>query len=1634
MALNTTPWNAVEAARAQLDAQRTALANSFDSVELAKAALADAQRTLTGPALQPYIDALNTAQGLLAGARTTESQARDALASAIAAWAPTSLSPTDDMKRLPANAPFIMFPIRIETRFGMTSGANPVPALLLRVYPDEIFLDTHEPRLTREEIDAAKTYFIETDTIQEQPESWRELIAGMSPERAAWVLRAMQPHDVNANTSLSMTFFDPAPGYPPNPTHPGMRFPDPPKRPASWSKAGEGIMPDRWVIVLSNQNQPAPRIVVGNPIPEPLAMTPDPSAAPADMVPVPGSNNKLTIDKKILWTVDFTEAERVGMAKTIPLQGTEATTGFDRVLVFGVKTSMRQEATSKYVEKLIDSHHYTRGVSVVSQGSPTNNTEDLPAAFSHEEDPDESFHVERDPQPSFADLHDYRLSPLDDGDYLARAFGVPNGTFLNIRGGRTVPLFSSDETGTGREQRRAEAMMDLLYELLFGHFGRELLDWNNMQRPQARDWVKNFVRARGPAPAIRIGTVPYGILPALSIQSWMKRFQNLPSETLEDQRQNLEALMVGPLRNLRQKWKSAAIAQTPRITPTSADPSADLMRALALYPSMREARARNVTGQLYAFHMINFLGFDFTSVANRVNQLVTGVINRIGIPQWLNKPISTLVFDAACARFSGAMIAPGLMSETDKLPAAQNYLSVLQGANITQLFAGTVPVTGTNTTLFFRMLLHAMILETTQAMQDLIVGPPGLQVNVTVDFNFHGWHARQLIAVKSNPSNPNQPVPTPRELLTQVVSTEMVSRFPGTPATQLIGDFVLTNKIGTLGNFLDNLKRLQDVPTAELERLFTETMDTASHRLDAWLTGFATRRLYQLRARQVSDHAFPTGDFVGGWGYVENLRPATRQTDPTTGLPIQAGNGGLIHSPSMAHAAAAGVLRNGYLTHKDEAGQKCAVDLSSARVRAAQLILDELRAGQNLGAVLGYRFERRIQERAQVLIATGHPSDAGIIQAYRIDLRKRFPLVVNKQGTVADTTDGVAAARDVVDGLLLRNAFKAGTLKPINELGAGNGGIVSDELTALDNLVDGVADLVTSESIMHFVRGNTGRAAGTLDALARGGRPPEAEMVRTITRGPSLTFPVSLVLNSGVPAGAWPAPDTSSPSTYRGDVDPTLDKWAGGLIGDPSKVVCQVTITKKDGTDVVRQVTLASLAYREARDGSNTPVTPRKLRPLDVVSLARATALPNQGSLLDRWITTVATTGVNEVVKSIDYSRVAANQTFPEAMEIALTLGQLLGGARPLRPDDLVAPGELPDRRAALDQAAAAGADALAGRANAASGLLDNALARLTNAADAAARRLELENASAFVASAYPASTMTDDQLQVIADATIAELERRQGDLQDNPSLPAGSAPAAIVERALVRLRIIFGQETMATFQFTPANKDELSSSFAALSATFTTNDERDEPTRFLQGVAEVREGMRRWRRLELYIRALKRNRPRLDVAQLPSVPGQRWIGLPFDKSPNQPPPPPNGFSPMLFSYGTAAPDPSQTWSGLVLDNWSEVVPADSDETGIAFHYDSPGAEAPQVILVVPPSSVGQQCPNDSSIDGWVANDMIATLNETIDLAKIRTVDAQMVDFGQLFPSIYLTENVRGHVPTTNWFGSLFSRITVPRS
>ena len=63
------------------------------------------------------------------------------------------------------------------------------------------------------------------------------------------------------------------------------------------------------------------------------------------------------------------------------------------------------------------------------------------------------------------------------------------------------------------------------------------------------------------------------------------------------------------------------------------------------------------------------------------------------------------------------------------------------------------------------------------------------------------------------------------------------------------------------------LRRLCDRPSAVIDRLAREVLDTCSHRLDAWITSYATRRLDTMREQD------PTGIHLGGYAWVEDLRP-----------------------------------------------------------------------------------------------------------------------------------------------------------------------------------------------------------------------------------------------------------------------------------------------------------------------------------------------------------------------------------------------------------------------------------------------------------------------------------------------------------------------------------------------------------------------------------------------------------------------------------------------------------------------------------------------------------------------------------------------------------------------------------------
>src|SRR5262249_55838047 len=199
--------------------------------------------------------------------------------------------------------------------------------------------------------------------------------------------------------------------------------------------------------------------------------------------------------------------------------------------------------------------------------------------------------------------------------------------------------------------------------------------------------------------------------------------------------------------------------------------------------------------------------------------------------------------------------------------------------------------------------------------------------------------------------------------------------------------------------------------------------------------------------------------------------------------------------------------------------------------------------------------------------------------------------------------------------------------------------IVEGELARLEEAIDAVADLLLVESVYQIVSGNTGAANASLDAMARGVRPPDPGVARSPASGIPLTHRVAIVLGDG-PA---PAPGWSAAATPRAAAEPLVDLWAGRVLGDPHAVRCRARVTHPGGSATRSGMSLADL----------------ELRPLDVLALARAAAAAQQPSEIESRCAARALAGAPpgstvEILFARDtaWSRDAV-RTFAEILEVA---------------------------------------------------------------------------------------------------------------------------------------------------------------------------------------------------------------------------------------------------------------------------------------------------------------------------------------------------------------------------------------------
>lgn len=1412
----------------------------------------------------------------------------------------------EDLSRLSAALPILLFPVRVETRFVTPTGGQ--SALKVRVFPDAVLADAHDPVLSRTEYDAGVAYW--QRAWIDEAQAWRELLQKSSAPRAAWIVLTTQPTNLAQRPT----------GQP--------DIPQLETRLASWDRPPEcRLLPDRWLVLGYRERKEVLR-AVGTPVQQPLAVAFDPRASPSEAVTA--ADDGIKIDPGIAWTMDFARAEKVGMALTIPLDAEGARRGFDRLLIFGTKVSSSPEASRDALGKLFDNHHYSGGLAFIAQGTPTNNAEDAASGYPPP-DPDgtRSFSIERG-------------NPLDtengDGARLMRALGLPRTTAAHLDGANRS------------EQRAARAMNAALWPGTWGYFLSQMMapHINRGVMDEARKHFVEFVRGRGPLPALRVRGQPYGVLPVCSLERFLPRFENSAAE------KNLPPL----LRQLLPHW-TKQVPNVPRVGRTP-DADADLLGILGMDASTREVRVRRVLGPDFQANLFAFLDLDHVEWLKVQNKLSRFVLEHIGHPDWRPR-IARMTFGDRSARFNRALVAVPPLSESSGL--SFDYVRWILEATVEALRAEKMPAGQVRPqVLLYRLLRHARLVEFASVGLDLSLKHKLAQADELLDAELHavvdGTAARSTVWQRLA-----QPIPA---LTGQVPLSEFLRLNRNTDATKSIAEHDAA------------LKALAGMPTAELHRVFTETLDLCSHRLDAWITSLATQRLVLMR------NANPDGIYLGAYAWLEDLRPAdttgVRTVTLSDGKTVQLSdtNAGHIHAPSLGQATAAAVLRNAYRTRGSGESPQYAIDLSSRRVRTAVRLLDAVRQGQSLGALLGYQFERGLHE--------GHrPLE---LSRFIEPLRHRFPLVANKSGDTTVSADAVAA-RNVVDGLALLKVWKErqgglaellanGRFPTQEELLA-----VADELRRTEETLDSVADLLTSEAVYRIVNGDPTQANASLDAMAKGSRPPEATIVHQPRPAIVLTHRVAIVLGGNPPAAAgWDALPTP-----RSLTEPSIDGWAGQLLGDPDAVRCRVTITAANGAEArTMQVTLAQLG----------------LRPIDFLALTvDSQDSPLLLGELEQRIVETANSAAQLVgdKAEIVYARDAGStreqvRTFPEIFELAKSLNNLLANARALAPTDFTLP-QAQRPTTPIDASNAARAtNALESLRQA-----QRALNEGISAGDATKIATALRTATLFgIPGAFlpksPQPAMAD--LTQAAELVLAETARRITQAE------AAQQPVDIAHA-------VFGAHFLFLPLFVPPGAAELKQ---ALDASAAIVGDRNVVDQWLHQSARVRPALARWRKLAMYCKSLGSYSGSLDVVQLPFINGARWAALNFPPEQR-----PSAGTVSLLLHRIQTPQLNESWVGLWLDDWSELIPDPTAVTGIAFHYDTPGAEPPQALLIAVPPTEAER---------WSLADLAATLNETVDLAKVRAVDGELLaDLSLLLPAIFLASNPAGVTVSTEFAGDL---------
>ena len=1532
-----------------------------------------------------------------------ETRVRDGIAGLVARRTPQQLIETweDDI-------PIVLLPLRIETRWKteLAAGAQ----LWVRVFPDDIEVTTHEKVLTGAEVEHGRAYHVARraagDDAEARALAWHALVDRFGANRAAWV--ALQTKPINEDAASADPQIE-------------LEFTDPElTKPDSWTTAPHTrVLPDRFVLlgwrgdelVLEEVGELVDDVVVLGPSP-----LEDRDGGPS--ISRDALTNKLRLGESFAWVRDFDAAVRRGLGFRIDVDDDAVASGFDRLLVLGVKHSASADEARHLVEDLLDNHHYSlSGLAVVPQGTPTNNTEGNDSGYARAgRDAGQSVMTEAGP-PLFVPVAD--RSTATDGQRVADYLGIDYEPLVHVEG--------ADLT----DNAEAVAMNRALYAGTLGYYLDHMLNEvvGDGGLAAVRQHFSTHVTGRGPVAAIRVGSQPYGILPTSAFKRWRTspaRGQGAIATVAR--RDPFQATLYAVLARLDEAWSS--IDPGPAQIGAPGNGAAHLLDVLGLQPTSAELYQRVGYSWDYLRNLEEFAFFggahfgDVLAMAIE-GQAARGLLAGLGYAgehdDGTPKPLPlllTLIWRHYHVKLDATQLIDGQpLSEATPIKALDpslpdNYIDWLRAnaADADKLERQDFGRASAPGTLLYMMLRFSLLMEAAHGIH-LWLGRREVEADELV-------RSRKFMNIGPQPS------PSAWEVFRAPANRIVAQEATAEPLLKLIHFPQFAADEGrNVREQLDALLVLRGLPTARLERALVEHVDTLSYRLDAWQTSLFARRLHDLRRLDEPADKRRTGLFLGAYGLLEHVRPASghRKKISERELPeplrtgadnlfVENASGGYVHAPSLNHATAAALLRNGYLTHATpEAPDALAVNLSSDRVRRARYLLDGIRNGQSLEVLLGVQFERGLHDW------TTRPDQPVILDQLKPEFRAAFPIRRTRVPQTAGADAGASIVMEdhtVVNGLDLARstlAYPYG-VAGLTALSAQQRAAIIGEKDAIANTLDSLRDVLTAEGAYQLALGNFERATAVLQSAGSATAPPEVEVLRTPrSTGISFTNRLAVQLSPSVTANPWPA----IAMTDRALLEPSLNNWIGTLLGDPATIRCRVSAVDAGGGVLTISGVLAERTMTLAE---------LRVQPLDFVHIVRRQAEESGVADLEarvRYAFARVRDVPDDAVVRIAFADAGADpnaRPFAEALALGDRIRRLLGASRPLAASHFQSaskdappppgnPGriDLPELRARVGTRLAA----VRGRFGALQTAVDDARTSPGLATAEALRAALVDIAVAGFAFALPQSAVgaADAQLDTLVrqgdsvlaqaaevgpktDAALASVDAAEGSAERKAGELTDVARAWMADDFVLLPRFVFADA--AAVAQADAARDSLLTYARDTAGMALPVDE------WLHGVACVRPLVHNFEIVRAMADATLDEPLRCAPLQMPHAAGDSWLGVQY-------PPDVAVLHDTVaivqhLPQGFAAAGPQ---CGLLVDEWVETVPAREEVTGLTFNFDAPDSAPPQALLLaVTPEITGR----------WSWDDLVETVLDTFRRVRLRAVEpdaiGSLTGIGTLLPAV----------------------------